>query len=477
MPILSPRSLNARLLLAILASMLVALAVGGTIIHELFKKRLFNDLESSLRTDLSFHILICEQEAGRIQLDMTPKELQRLMDPENPVFAQYRFVRGARPYYYSPNLGENDLPAVGLGSAELVYEKIDLFNGIPARAVGVEFYPTNKDNKPDIRMHVVIAKELTSVFDSLRQLRTVMYQVAVGLTVLLLVSIAIFLRKNLQPLKQLSDQIEARPVTGAPTHFELEGAPSELDPVVERLNTLMDRVEGAFERERHFTANAAHELRNPLAGMRSQIELVLGAERSAERYREALESIYDIQQGMERVVENLLILARLESGEQKVEHEIVPLTEVLRRGWRKVYDAAEQKELRVSWEIQKDLPALMTARNLVSIIIRNLLDNAVDYSPHGGAVKISAHYDRLVSSASIRVANENTILSEDDCEQMFELFWRGNEEDGSHRHAGLGLGLCRRIVRILEGELKVRLTEGQRKIEFVCTFPCKTLGP
>ena len=325
-------------------------------------------------------------------------------------------------------------------------------------------------------MHVVIAKELNSVLDALRQLRGVMYQVAVGLTVLLLASTTFFLRRNLQPLKQLSDQIESTPVTGGSSHFELRGAPSELDPVVERLNTLMDRVEGAFERERHFTANAAHELRNPLAGMRSQIELSLGVERSAGEYRETLDGLYDIQQGMERVVENLLILARLESGEQPVEQEIVPLTEVLRRGWRKVFDLAEQKQLDVTWDIQKGLPALVTARNLVSIIVRNLLDNAVDYSPDGGAVKISAHYDRLTSRASIRVANQNTSLSKDDCEQMFELFWRGQEDDSSHRHAGLGLGLCRRIVDILKGELKVRLTEGDQTIEFVCTFPCATLG-
>ncbi len=63
----------------------------------------------------------------------------------------------------------------------------------------------------------------------------------------------------------------------------------------------------------------------------------------------------------------------------------------------------------------------------------------------------------------------------DDSEQMFELFWRGGEPDASHNHAGLGLGLCRRIVHILNGELNVRLLEGDKLVEFVCTFPCDVL--
>lgn len=130
----------------------------------------------------------------------------------------------------------------------------------------------------------------------------------------------------------------------------------------------------------------------------------------------------------------------------------------------------------MTWEIQNPMPALKTARNLISIIVRNLLDNAVDYSPKRGAIKISAHYDRLTSSATIRVSNQNTSLSSEDCEKMFELFWRGQRRDNAHRHAGLGLGLCRRITHILHGELKARLIEGGQTIEFICTFPCETLG-
>ncbi len=470
------RSIHARLLLAIIASMLVALAIGESIIHELFKKRVLDDFDSALESDLTFHRFICVQEDDMVHLEyMTKKEARRQVELYNPVFVQYRFANDTRLIHHSPNLGGNDLPAIGLGSDEMEFRTIELFNGKRARAVGMEFYPRNFDDQPNIKLHVVIAKELTGVLASFKKMRKLLFQVAAGLTLLLMVSISYILRRNLLPLSDLSDQIGSTPVTGG-THFKLSGAPAELDPVVGRLNTLMDRVEGAFERERHFTANAAHELRNPLGGMRSLIELSLGGERQPEEYRDTLDKLYDIQQGMERVVENLLILARLESGEETAKQEIVPITEVLRRGWRKVFDAAEQKDLKVNWDIQNAMPPLKTARNLVSIIVRNLLDNAVDYSPDGGVVRISAHYDRLIQSATIRVANQNTSLTEEDCKKMFELFWRGDHNDSEHRHAGLGLGLCRRIVRILQGELKARLIEGNQMIEFVCTFPCEILG-
>ena len=174
-------------------------------------------------------------------------------------------------------------------------------------------------------------------------------------------------------------------------------------------------------------------------------------------------------------MQNLLILARLEAGEEVPQQDIVPLTDVLRRGWRKVFDAAEQKEIVVSWKVQKDLPIIKTSRNLVSIIVRNLLDNAVDYSPQGGHVQIAAHYDHLVGKASIRVTNQNTRLTQEDCEHMFELFWRRQDDDTdrTHRHSGLGLALCRRILGILGGEIQVRLTEGQQLVELLCSFPCE----
>jgi signal transduction histidine kinase len=472
------RSLNSRLLLAILTSMIVALAIGGATIHQIVKKRLIEDFDESLRTELTYHKLLCDQTDRAILVTFFEQEFRRERDPRNPVFAHFRYAERPNHYnYYSPNLEEHKLPLIGLGSMKPVYGDFQLFNGRPARGLGVEFDPVNHDEEPTIRMHLVVAKELTGMLDTLRKVRERMYLVAAGLIVLLLASTSIILRRNLRPLKELSRQIGSTPVTGGAKRFELSGAPAELDPVVGRLNALMDRVEGAFERERHFTANAAHELRNPLAGMRSQIELSLGSDRSTDEYRETLDSLYDIQQGMERVVENLLILSRLESGEQDAQEEIVPLTEVLRRGWRKVFDLAEQKNLHVTMEVQNPMPALKTSRNLISIIVRNLLDNAVDYSPHGGTVHIAAHYDRLISSAMIRVTNQNTGLSKEDCERMFELFWRGRQQqDSAHRHAGLGLGLCRRIVRILHGELKARLLEGDRLVEFVCTIPCDTLG-
>ena len=282
-----------------LVSMVVLLVAGGTLIHELFKKRLCDDLDDSLLTQLNFYRVIAVQEDSMIHFDMTFEEMQRQTDPEYPIFAQYRLARDARHYHYSKNLGEHDLPAVGLGSEEPVLENFTLFNGMPARAVGVEFLPTNLDDQPTLRLHVVIAQELSSVYNSLQKLRGLMFKVGGALTLLLLLPISFIVRRSLRPLHELSEQIDATPIIGG-SYSAPRGAPAELDPMVGRLNALMNRVEGAIDRERQFTANAAHELRNPLAGMRSQIELSLGTDRSPEKYRETLTGLYDIQQGMER---------------------------------------------------------------------------------------------------------------------------------------------------------------------------------
>ena len=227
MPINSLRSLNARLLLAILVSIIVALAIGGATIHGLLKKRLLDDIDRSLRADLTFHILICDQGDGIVHIGFDSyQELRRHRDPENPVFAQYRIAQGSRDYYRTPNLDEQDLPVFGFGSSSPVYGDTILANGHPARALGVEFEPINHDDSPTIRMHVVVAKDLTGMFDYLKKLRTLMYQAAAGLTILLLAATSIIIRKSLQPLKKLSQQIGSTPITGSSSQFELAGRPS-----------------------------------------------------------------------------------------------------------------------------------------------------------------------------------------------------------------------------------------------------------
>ena len=231
--------------------------------------------------------------------------------------------------------------------------------------------------------------------------------------------------------------------------------------MVARLNALMDRVATAIDHERMFTSNAAHELRNPLAAIRSRVELALSRTRSVEEYEETLDGILESQNGMQRVVDHLLLLARLESGHQVYEFSLEPvsLPKLLRKSWRPVFDRATDRHLKVAWQVTEPATDLVLPVALIEIVLRNLFDNAVSYSPEGGSILITAAETR--GMVDITVANTDPGLAVKDLESTFAPFWRGNPNASGHRgNAGIGLALVRRIMESMEGRVTAAVEGG-----------------
>ena len=263
------------------------------------------------------------------------------------------------------------------------------------------------------------------------------------------------------------------PLVDSDARFGLPGAPSELQPVVGRLNALMDRVGSAIEHERMFTSNAAHELRNPLAAIRSRVELALSRTRSIEEYEETLDGILESQNGMQRVVDHLLLLARLESGHQVHEfaEESVSLSKLLRKAWRPVFDRAADRHLRVTWQVTEPPAELILPAALVEIVLRNLFDNAVAYTPESGSVTITAA--ESAGRVHLTVANTDPGLAPADLESTFSPFWRSDPNASGHRgNAGIGLALVRRIMETMQGTASATLAGGM--VLYTLSFPAKT---
>jgi len=281
----------------------------------------------------------------------------------------------------------------------------------------------------------------------------------------------LIIRRGVKPLKSLSQQIEVMPLAQEGAHFALPGAPTELQPVVGRLNALMDRVSDAIEHERQFANNAAHELRNPLAAIRSSIEVALSRTRRVEEYEEALESILVSQHGMERIVDHLLLLARLESGHRQSEFIAEPAVfgKLLKKSWVSCLDLASEKNLRVTWQVENAEAEVVLALSLVAIVITNLMENAVTYAPAGGDVRIQASVQD--GFCEVAVENTNPGLRAEQMEQTFAPFWRADPNASGHRgNAGIGLALCRRICQTLGGSIEGVLT-GTGMVRYAVSIP------
>ncbi|HWB03809.1 MAG TPA: HAMP domain-containing sensor histidine kinase [Verrucomicrobiales bacterium] len=487
-----PRSLQNRLLLSFLVSMTAILAGGGFVIYTVIGKHLAEENDLLLRDRLAFY----ESTLRLGYLRKTPQvavfsritepEWERINKTENPDMVKVWYAADGKFLMRSPSLRvkdpevtpdpanqPHDPPRPAVYGDEPVFMNYTLWDGRPARLISRKFVPSIKEDPkiPDVYMQVVVGRDLLTLEATASKVRWFLVKIGLAVVAVLLVASRFIIRRGVKPVNSLADQIEVIPLAEGGDRFGLPGAPTELQPVVGRLNALMDRVSAAIEHERQFASNAAHELRNPLAAIRSTIEVALSRDRKGEEYEEALESIWHSQQGMQRVVDHLLLLARLESGHGAAEFvtESAVLGRMLKKSWRNCIDVAEEKKLRVAWQVEDPEAEIVAVISLLEIVFTNLLQNAVNYTPAGGEIRI--HAAIRDGRCVVAVENTNPGLTQGALENTFTPFWRADPNASGHRgNAGIGLALCRRIAMTLGGGMRATLTtEGM--VQYAAEFP------
>lgn len=273
--------------------------------------------------------------------------------------------------------------------------------------------------------------------------------------------------RSLRPLQRLGHEVALRDAQSL-TPLSLDGVPAEAAPLVSRLNGLLERVRGSLEQERRFTANAAHELRNPLAALRAQAE-VARASCDPLRTEAALDQVIVACDRLARLVDQLLLLARVES--QAPELEAVPMAEVAREVVAALAPAAIAAGHDLGLVVES--PAVVRGnRSLLAALLRNLVDNALrhggaprdtDVEPGDGAV-VHPETGSAALNVTVRVAaRDGTVrmsveddgagVSADELPRLGERFQRpaGTTAAGS----GLGLALVRRIAELHGGQLEL----------------------
>ncbi len=471
-------SLKGRLLVSIVAAMVATTLLGGWLTYFLFRDRLQQGVEHALLDKMRFLQAACVQRGRRVAFAMTEDAWLRIQGADDPEYFQFRFA-GGKTILRSRTLQGEDLPMVGAGSAVPFFADVTLPGDVRGRCLGLTFIPQDREGQADpVEVHLSLAHPMTRVETALRDLRHLLVQVGLLSTGAVVLAALVVVRRRLEPLRELERQIETRPLGENGGHrFHLQDAPRELHPVVQRLNAMMARVEGALERERQFAANAAHELRNPLAGMRARIELILSRDRSSEDYRGALQELLDAELRMQQAVEQLLLLARLESPATAGPVEEIVLHEFLRRCWKPHYDAAESRGLRVQWQCNAAKTPFRTSPALLELVLNNLFGNAATYTPAGGRVCVRAAIG-MEGDLELAVANTNPGLTQEELPGLFRRFFRAPESEGNGGdgavHMGIGLGLCRRILDTLGGDISLHLEQDMFYVEV--SVPAATIA-
>jgi len=458
----SPNTLRARLLLGSSIAIAGILLGAGLLIFFLVRSSLVAEFDLALNSSLRAVTALTEQNSRGIKLEPEAAKI-----PE--------FARKKTPDYYAVFRSNDKLvatsaslngkaiahPTPAQGAPEL--EVVVLPDGMPGRQATLSFMPPYEDSKgnntPGTEVVIVTVARHTHDLDE-KVMGLAWLLVAVGAVATLGAAGAMFVvvQRGLRPLGQLAGRIADMGSDDLGERVELSNTPAELGVVVLRLNELLDRMQSTLIRERRFTADAAHELRTPLAGLEAILDVCTTRQRPAEDYVKTLTKCQRIVRGMHLMVDSLMTLARADTQQLSVTISRVPLAAMLQEAWTTCSGNAAAKGLRVGMKVDPRL-CVDTDTEKLRMIVSNLLDNAVSHSDAAGWIRIEAKAsgDRV----ELAVSNSGSTLNEEQVRRAFDRFWRG---DAARRntgvHCGLGLSLCRELTAVLGGEISATSEPG-----------------
>ncbi len=254
---------------------------------------------------------------------------------------------------------------------------------------------------------------------------------------------------SLAPVTRVQKQIAAREVD-ALTEVSEQGLPDEIRPLVQELNLLFHRMRQAFDAQKNFVADAAHELRSPLAALKLQVEGLRRAQSDAGREV----AVNRLSSGIDRatrLVEQLLVLARHQASTATATgNTLVDLAQAARLAMADVATAAQTRQIDLG-VVQLGECQLSGQEEALRILLRNFLDNAIKYTPIGGKVNLTLRRDG--EHIVVHVDDSGPGIPQDDCKRVLDRFYRvtGTEGGGS----GLGLAIVKAIADFHGAEISM----------------------
>ena len=445
-------SIRTRLLLWLVGGMAALLALFAFVLYEIIARSLvasFDDVLASTARVISASV---EQTEEQLTADIDETEIPEFRRPDRPDYFQV-WRQAGEVLARSSSLKGASLDRFEGQLGALVFRPVRLPDGRAGRAVGWLFTPKIDDevkHPVEPPNAVLVVARGTAALDSEIAFLQWLLVIGTGGTILLALLVgAVVVRQGLGPLDAVAARIAGIREGDLSTRLPVDRMPREVAPVVRRLNDLLQRLDEAFRRERTFTADAAHELRTPLAGLRSTLEVALARPREGTEYRQALADCLDIVQHTQALVDSLLLLARLD-GEQAARHmESLRLDQLIDAAWRPLAEKARARNLAVDSRVSADAVCAADRASLL-MILTALLANAVDYTNTDGRIGIVA--GQAGKAVELQIANTGCPLSEQDVAHVFERFWRGDaSRTRTGLHCGLGLALVQRAVESLGG--------------------------
>jgi two-component system OmpR family sensor kinase len=444
-------SFRRRLALVHLAVMLPVLAVAALAAYWGLSRTAHGQLDAAL-------LALAETEAG--MLLQSPGQPVRVHDaqpgPWPPSFARLdRLVQvvDARGEVLarSANLGNARLPVSApllqkLSSAGPVFDTLQGYGEEPVRLVSL---PVRAGG--ELRV-VQVAGSLDDVNHVLEAAGLLF--LALGLALMLAVASAgaLLTRRVFGAIDDVVQQARRIGEASLDERLPHPGTRDEIGCLVDTLNAMLGRLEQAFEGQRRFTADASHELRSPLSRLRTELEVALRRPRDPVEYVDALRSCVEEVQRLTVLVDELLMLARLDARQPVAEVGTVALDRLVHAAVQRLQGHARERHVELVAEPTPHVVARI-GHGAADLVLANLLDNALKFSTPGGRVTVSLSADAQV--ACLSVADTGPGIAAGELPHLFERFFRGSAaRAGVAPGVGLGLALSQAMVQAHGGHIE-----------------------
>ncbi|MBI1320263.1 MAG: HAMP domain-containing protein [Candidatus Hydrogenedens sp.] len=453
-------SIRSRLGWGLGVALAVLLGAFGLFIYLFVRHLLYAELDATLHDKARLFAASTEVlDDGAYEFELIEAGLPEYWPGRKAEFVQLWDLEGG-VVLRSPSLFGNDLGPMPEAGEAPQYRNVELPDGRDGRKIAFEFAPraeegvTLPDPAPRLRLEFAISREAVE-----RTLNRALLGLAGGAAALVLgvlLALWLALRIGLRPLESIARQAASIGPANLGHRFGHHDLPDELQPIVSRLNELLSRLQASFERERRFTADAAHELRTPVAELRALAEVGLLEEHASETdVRAFLADTRAIARHLESLIGGLLALARFSSGRDVVTLTSVDIAALAERA----IEGMDLVRIRPDLSLQIDVPQEAEARateDLASMLIDNLLSNVAAYAaPDSSAVvcmKSEGGHWRLT------ISNAAPDLTSADLAHLSEPFWRKSAHRGGQQHLGIGLALVSECARLMQVELRWSLS-------------------
>ncbi len=327
-------------------------------------------------------------------------------------------------------------------------------------------YPVFEDLMP--RYLVQVAANTATLEQSMLQLRLLLF-ISVPLAILAAALGGLFIaKKAFDPIDKIIRTARSISAEHLDRRLETGKVDDEVTRLSGTLNAMFDRIEEAFRLQKQFTADASHELKTPLTILLGEIEVALANPRKSEDYVKILKSAVEEIRRITKIVDELLTIARLESGQLQMQKLPIRLDEILLDSVSKTSAYASRRSIGINFEIHdasgeesEEVILEGDEDKLLSVFI-NLLDNAIKYSSDNSLIRVVLIPGR--DSAKVQIIDRGIGIAPEDLPHIFDRFYRADKSrssEGAHRGTGLGLSISKYLIEAHGGSLSIDSVKGE----------------